>query len=143
MVSHVNLALPTLTLLCATVGDLNPVKMDCSNTSVEKYLKAGPAFSAVNLVMLSHDCSLLFFVGKLDESIAAVSVLALLHLDHGQVALVTEVLPDLLLSGRRLHPQQDHVPTVGIILVCNTLCLDNKLNQCDQNPTDCITATPV
>ena len=76
--------------------------------------------------MLSHNCSLFLLVAELDECISAVAILAFLHLYHRQVALILEVVLDLFLCGRRLHPKQDHVPTVGIILICNTFCLDNK-----------------
>ena len=73
--------------------------------------------------MLSHDCSLFFLVAKLDECISAVSILALLHLHHGKVTLVLEVVPDHLLSRGWLHPKQDHVATVGVVLIRDALCL--------------------
>ena len=76
--------------------------------------------------MLPHNCSLFLFIAELDECIATIAILAFLHLDHRQVALVLEVILDLLFSRGRLHPKQDHVPTVGIILVSNTFCLNNK-----------------
>merc|ERR550534_1206764 len=50
------------------------------------------------------------------------SLLFLLHLHHGKVTLVLEVVPDHLLSRGWLHPKQDHVATVGVILIRDALC---------------------
>ena len=122
MVTHVHFALSTLTLLGSAVRNLYPVQRDWL-APVFCGIRDVPAFSAINLVMLPHKCSLFLLVAELYECIAAIPVLAFLHLNHRQVALVLEVVLDLLFGGGRLHPKQDHIATVGVIFISNTFCL--------------------